>query len=73
MLIDEYDDFEDLIIEMLPDNNKETTCVSNIAKKTETNLNKSIKLRTFKYQCDSIELSSMVKVYFEPSLAKKFS
>jgi hypothetical protein len=33
---------------------------------------RNLKQKTFKNQCDSIELSNVVKVYFEPSLVKKF-
>ena len=63
MLIDEYNDFENTLTEL---NDKETT---NTIKFNSTNKHS----RSFKSQCDSIELSDLVKIYFEPNLAKKFS
>ena len=62
MLIDEYNDFENTLTEL---NDKEA------ANAIRFNSNKHS--RSFKSQCDSIELSDLVKIYFEPNLAKKFS
>ena len=76
MLIDEVNDFEDSMLELL--NKEEEDCgnqksIAATASAAITNgTERRLKQKTFKNQCDSIELSNIVKVYFEPSLDKKF-
>lgn len=65
MLIDEVSDFEDSMLELL---DKDDT----YQKSNQNNSNRNLNQKNFKSQCDSIELSNTVKIYFEPSLAKKF-
>jgi len=60
MLKDEYGDFEEDVVKLT---GKEFS-------KTVENVNKNS--RTYRSQCDIVELSNTVKIYFEPSLNKKF-
>ena len=64
MLIDEMNDFEESMLDLVDKETYQKIAISNT--------NQNLKQRTFKNQCDSIELSNIVKIYFEPSLAKKF-
>lgn len=64
MLIDEVNDFEDSMLDLL-DTDMPQKSITNAA-------NRNLKQKNFKNQCDSIELSNIVKIYFEPSLVKKF-
>ncbi len=61
MLEDEYNDFEEDVIKLT---GKE------VSKTSGDNVNRNS--RTYRSQCDIIELSSTVKIYFEPSLNKKY-
>ena len=75
MLIDEVNDFEDSMLELL--NKEEEDCgnqksIAATASAATNGTEWSLKQKTFKNQCDSIELSNIVKVYFEPTLVKKF-
>jgi hypothetical protein len=78
MLIDEVNDFEDSMLELL--NKDEEDCVHQKSITATaaapvmitSGVERNLKQKTFKNQCDSIELSNVVKVYFEPSLVKKF-
>lgn len=64
MLIDEVNDFEDSMLDLVD---------ADMPQKSITNAaNRNLKQKNFKNQCDSIELSNIVKIYFEPSLVKKF-
>lgn len=64
MVIDEVNDFEDSMLDLVD---------ADMPQKSITNAaNRNLKQKNFKNQCDSIELSNIVKIYFEPSLVKKF-
>ena len=64
MVIDEVNDFEDSMLDLV-DVDTPQKSITNAA-------NRNLKQKNFKNQCDSIELSNVVKIYFEPSLVKKF-
>lgn len=73
MLIDEVNDFEDSMYELLDKDDEENGQQKGITAAAITSgSDRNLKQKTFKNQCDSIELSNVVKVYFEPSLVKKF-
>ena len=61
MLIDEYSDFESIVLKIAGKKRNLNTLESN-----------SIQITKNKNLCESIELSNIVKIYFEPYLAKKF-
>jgi hypothetical protein len=68
MLIDEYSDFEKIILENM---NAEANASSS-SLNSSLYLCKNLIQQNLKNNSNSIELSDNVKIYFEPALAKKF-
>jgi hypothetical protein len=62
MLIDEYADFRESVLEL-------TGCLH---QKQFANDSKNKSSLNYKSQCEAVDLSGVVKVYFEPQLTKKF-
>lgn len=61
MLIDEYGDFRESVLEL-------TGCHQKLSFSDAKNKNSL----SYKSQCEVIDLSGVVKLYFEPQLTKKF-